>query len=103
MTDIQIGAILRGSVCRYHKPKKIDHRSPIIDALIKARVAWRLSSRIVASRAGVGDRALRLCEMGQTDISFSRVEKWAAALGYELVLRPKSEDGAPPQPPARKT
>ncbi len=91
MSQIEIGSIIRASNCRYHKPKKVDHPSPIIDQLIKIRISWKLSCRIVALRAGVGSRALRLCEMGQTDISFGRVEKWAAALGYELVLRPKSE------------
>jgi hypothetical protein len=67
------------------------HPSPIIDQLTEIRLAWGLASLDVARRADVGDRALRLCEMDKTSISFRRVERWAAALGYELVLRPKSD------------
>jgi hypothetical protein len=87
-----IPTIPRGShFGRFHRTARIDHPSPIIDKLIKARVAWKLSSRIVAERAGVGFRTLRRCEMDQSDISFAKVEKWAAVLGYELVLRPKRD------------
>lgn len=67
------------------------HPSPIIDNLTQTRLAWQLSNRDIARRVGVSHRTLRYAELDQVDPGISKVARWADALGYELVLRPKSD------------
>lgn len=63
--------------------------SIVIATLIEIRRAWRVSLEVVAERAHVSGRNLSAIERGRRSPSLRTLEKWADALGYEIVLRPK--------------
>ena len=62
----------------------------VIYELLETRLAWKMGIREVARRANIVDHTfLRETELGNHDIRFRNMVKWADALGYEIVLRPK--------------
>lgn len=59
----------------------------VIAALKEIRLAWKIPVVSMVKRSGVGD--ISKYENGSHSPRLSSLERWADALGYEIVLRPK--------------
>ncbi len=70
----------------YREKPKI---SNIIQELQEIRWSWKLNLGDVAHRAGLGRNTLTNSESGHHSPNLETLEKWADALGYEIVLKAK--------------
>lgn len=75
-------------VHKIHRPQRSVHK--IVAALTEIRQAWKYPVSRIAEKVGSTGRQLYKCEAGEADPKLSLLVKWADAMGYELVLRPKS-------------
>lgn len=71
-----------------HRPEK---RHPIIEALKGRRIALGLSQRKVAERAGVRQAEISAWEIGRKHPAVGNIDRWAAALGCELIVVEREE------------
>lgn len=65
---------------------------PLIAKLADERCRRKMRSEDLATKAGINRQSIIGYELGNSDPTFDRVARWAAALGYEVVLAPL--DGA---------
>ena len=61
--------------------------------MAKKRRALGLSQTEVAARMGTSQSAVARLESGDADVRLSTLERYAAALGHQLDVRLKKEDG----------
>jgi transcriptional regulator with XRE-family HTH domain len=61
----------------------------VVEQLILARKSWKLSVEEVSKRTGCNKSTIHHIECGDKNPSGKILIKWAEALGYDLVLRPK--------------
>jgi len=62
---------------------------PAVQQLVEGRKQQRLKLGDVAEMSGFSESMLEKSECGHRFPSFSALNAWADALGYEIVLRPK--------------
>jgi transcriptional regulator with XRE-family HTH domain len=63
----------------------------IIPELVALRKSQGITQYALAKRMGVHQTSLRQWELGTYTPAATVLPKWADALGYELVLHPKSQ------------
>jgi predicted transcriptional regulator len=66
-------------------------KHPIIQQLRMERRAREISQLAIATEIGVGQHSLARHENGHHLPRLDTVSEWAAALGYELVLKKRGE------------
>jgi len=63
----------------------------IIYALREIRMAWGLRVQDVEANANLGENCIRRLEKGYVaNPNIKTLRKWADALGYDIVIRPKN-------------
>lgn len=71
---------------------------PIVQQLRAARIAARRSQRDVAEAAGMNQATVCEAETGKHGATLASARKWAAALGFDLVLREVGPGSTSPEP-----
>jgi transcriptional regulator with XRE-family HTH domain len=71
----------------YRIPNK--RLSNVVQSLKEIRLAWQFPVSRIAAKANVQSRSILHWEAGQVSPTIRMLEKYADALGYEIVLRPK--------------
>lgn len=66
-------------------------RRELIDELVRARQENELSQTEIAARMGTSQSAVARLESGGLDARLSTLERYAAALGYTVQVRPSEE------------
>jgi transcriptional regulator with XRE-family HTH domain len=65
----------------------------MVDALREIRMAWKLRIQDVEAKANLGENCIRRLERGYTaNPNIKTLRKWADALGYDIVIRPKNSE-----------
>ena len=71
---------------------------PIVQQLRAARLAARRSQREVGVSAGLNQATICEAETGKHGATLASARRWAAALGFELVLREVGPGSTYPEP-----
>lgn len=69
------------------KPRTPPRRHPFVELLWRTRREREITQEQLAEKLNVGRKTIPAWESGQQIPSLVRFEKWAAALGYEVVVR----------------
>ncbi len=72
-----------------------DHRADLVAELAATRRRLGLAQTEVAARMGTSQPAVARLEAGKSDARLSTVERYAAALGFEVRYQLDPANGAP--------